>query len=484
MEQTDPASALLTPPPTPSPTSGLPRSMWKRAKEREILKSKSGEVMTEVRRLLAKEMGSEEEEEAMALISFAEEIKEGKRSWEEAEEEIRGAGGAACLVCSSCRHEFADYRCWKKHQCRLAVPTEPGTSTYRVLTVTEEKEFKEATKHLTLSITVRICVAARVCVPGLFPFLYLPHSRWSTATLGWLGEEVGAIQRSQANFKEVREDGVKLPHTMTVRTRDGGLLELSSLLKPITYSQDEESEEESDEESEYDEGLTSNSDDSEGGEEDTEDLGDWYMPIPDSDPTVGPSETVGGTVTGDPQQEDGAGDVLDGEGGDDVAGGRGNRRGGGDGNEDPPGGGEGEGGGGEGPPEGGGSEGGDGGGGGGEAGGGSGGGGGDGATGPLLRLLRQLWPFHHWRWMAAVAPDFFKYVTISSLIHYPQRWWRNGGGAVMVVAVEDDGDIFGSVLRPQSNSHLSHFRCVKRPKSHTILYTLKEVNVPSFIHHF
>ena len=401
-----------------------------------MLRRKSGEVIKEVRRLLAKEMGSKEEEEAMALISVAKQVKEGKRSWQEAEEEIRGAGGEACLVCSSCRHEFSDYRCWKKHKCRLAVPTEPGTSTYRVLTVLEERDFKEVTKHVTLSMTVRICVAARVCVPGLFPFLYLPHSRWSTATLGWLGEEVGAIQRSQASLKEVREDGVKLPDTMTVRTRDGGLLELSSLLKPITYSQDEamESEEESDDESEFDAGLTSNSDDSddsEGGDEDTEDLGDWYLPIPDSDPTVGPSETVGGTVTGDPHQEDGAGDGLDGEGGgDDVAGGGGDRRDGGDGNEggsgeggggedppgggggeDPPGGGGDEGGGDEGPPEGGGS------------GGGGGGGGGDGATGPLLRLLRQLWPFHHWRWMAAVAPAFFKYVTISSLIHYPQRWW-------------------------------------------------------------
>ena len=44
------------------------------------------------------------------------------------------------------------------------------------------------------------------------------------------------------------------------------------------------------------------------------------MLIPDSDPTVGPSETV----TGHPCQEDGAGDGMGGEGGgDDWAGGRG-----------------------------------------------------------------------------------------------------------------------------------------------------------------
>ena len=284
--------------------------------------------MTEVRRLLATGLGSEEEEEAMALISVAEKLKEEKKSWEEAEEEIRSAGGAGCLVCASCRHEFSDYSCWKKHQCRLAVPTEPGTSTYRVLTLLEERDFKEATMHVTLSMTVRICVAARVCVPGLFPFLYLPHSRWSTATLGWLGEEVGAIQRSQANFKEVREDGVKLPDTITVRTRDGGLLELSSLLKPINYHVESEEESDGDSEfgSEFDSDLYSssddNSDDSEGGDEEPDYLGDWADLIPDSDPTVGLSETVNGTVTGQPGQEDGVGDSVGGGGDGSGGGGR------------------------------------------------------------------------------------------------------------------------------------------------------------------
>ena len=71
--------------------------MWKRAEERDILKRKSGEVISEVRRLLAKELGSEEEEEAMAVISVAEQLKEDRRSWEEAEEEIRSAGGAGSL---------------------------------------------------------------------------------------------------------------------------------------------------------------------------------------------------------------------------------------------------------------------------------------------------------------------------------------------------------------------------------------------------
>ena len=66
--------------------------MWKRADESDFLKRKSGEVISKVRRLLAKELGSDsdEEEEAMALISVAED----RRSWEEAEEEIRSAGGA------------------------------------------------------------------------------------------------------------------------------------------------------------------------------------------------------------------------------------------------------------------------------------------------------------------------------------------------------------------------------------------------------
>ena len=63
--------------------------------------------------------------------------------------------------------------------------------------------------------------------------------------------------------------------------------------------------EELDDELEFETGLTSISDDSddrEGGEEDTEHLGNWATLIPDSDPTVGPSETV----TGHPCQEDGA----------------------------------------------------------------------------------------------------------------------------------------------------------------------------------
>ena len=65
---------------------------------------KSGEVMTEVRRILAKELGSEEEE-AMVLIRVAEQLKKGKRSWEEAEEEIRSAGAQKVLVLLMMRGE-------------------------------------------------------------------------------------------------------------------------------------------------------------------------------------------------------------------------------------------------------------------------------------------------------------------------------------------------------------------------------------------
>ena len=49
-----------------------------------FLKRKSDEVIFEVRRLLAKELGSDEEEEAMAVISVVEQLKEDRRSWEEA----------------------------------------------------------------------------------------------------------------------------------------------------------------------------------------------------------------------------------------------------------------------------------------------------------------------------------------------------------------------------------------------------------------
>ena len=58
LQWTEYSELLPPPPPTPSPTAGL----------------------------RSKELGSEEEEEAMALISVADQLKEG-------EEEIRGTGG-------------------------------------------------------------------------------------------------------------------------------------------------------------------------------------------------------------------------------------------------------------------------------------------------------------------------------------------------------------------------------------------------------
>ena len=449
--------------------------MWKRADERAKLRKETENIIKNTRRLNEGEIGTEQEEEALAIIAAAEEVKRKREIWEKREEDITSTGGAGCLVCASCRHEFSNYTSWRSHHCRLTVPTEPGTSTYRVLTLKEEKDFKEATAFLPLSVSVKVCIAARVCVPGLFPLLFLPRSRWSTTTLGWLGKEVGAIQRTQDSYREVREDGVNLPITMSMRMRDGGLLEVSSsLLKPITCQVDIE------EEVVIDSGFTSSSDedgedsDSDCEDEEPEDVGDWDTLVPTTDPTVTASETVSRTVTGHQEncegrnneangqvraldgggqdQEGGDGesevgredsygegggggehdDGGDGDGGDGDRGdgdrgdsdrGDGDRgdgdRGDGDGGDGDRGDGDrGDGDMGDGDREDGDSVEGDDDGGGGDD---DGGGGHGGPARPLRRLLRQLWPFLHWRWMAAMTPAFFQYVSLNHFLYCSKK---------------------------------------------------------------
>lgn len=421
--------------------------MWKRADERAKLRKETENIIKNTRRLKEGEIGTEQEEEALTIIAAAEEVKRKREIWEKREEEITSSGGAGCLVCASCRHEFSNYTSWRSHHCRLTVPTEPGTSTYRVLTLKEEKDFKEATAFLPLSVSVKVCIAARVCVPGLFPLLFLPRSRWSTTTLGWLGKEVGAIQRTQDSYREVREDGVNLPITMSMRMRDGGLLEVSSsLLKPITCQVDIE------EELVIDSGFTSSSDedgedsDSDYEDEEPEDVGDWDTLVPTTDPTVTASETVSRTVTGHQENCEGRNNEANGQvraldgGGQDQEGGDGESElgredsygeggGGGehdDGNSEDGDGGDGDRGDGDsgdgdmgdGDREDGDSGEGDDDGGGGDD---DGGGGHGGPARPLRRLLRQLWPFLHWRWMAAMTPAFFQYVSLNHFLYCSKK---------------------------------------------------------------
>ena len=94
----------------------------------------------------------------------------------------------------------------------------------RVLSVHEKKEFKNIIHLLTPAMVMKLCMEVKVCIPGVFPLIFLPRSRWSTMTLGWLGQEVGCTLNPGVNLKEIREDGVEMPETMVVRMRNGGLL--------------------------------------------------------------------------------------------------------------------------------------------------------------------------------------------------------------------------------------------------------------------
>ena len=133
----------------------------------------------------------EEEQKENAVLNAADAIKARKRSWQEAEEKIVGEGGPAFLCCGSCRAIRQSYRAWKWHQCPLKVIKEPVTHFYRVVTLQEEKEMKEALFFTSPWTQMRVCAAARVCLPGVFPLLFLPPGRYTNSGQGWLGQEVG-----------------------------------------------------------------------------------------------------------------------------------------------------------------------------------------------------------------------------------------------------------------------------------------------------
>ena len=172
----------------------------------------------------------------MGLIEMAEQLKERKVALAEVEANIVKAGGAGCLQCDSCRYKFSFYQNWRKHQCPLSIPAKPVTSVFRVVSKEEEVRFKTAMESATAAMKYSVCMSSRVCVPGVFPLLFLPQGRWAASALSWLGSEVGFIVQQKDTLKELQEDGIVLQmQALTVETRAGGLLEISSsLLQPAS----------------------------------------------------------------------------------------------------------------------------------------------------------------------------------------------------------------------------------------------------------
>ena len=352
------SAGLLSPFPTHITMSST-SSMWKRARERDRLREQSGKILDESRRLSRiAQLSSEQEEQAMSLIETAQDLKARKIIWNDHEDKIKSQGGAGCLCCASCRYQFSSYNGWKKHICKLSLSIEGGKHIYRVLSVQEEKEFKEATNFLTPSIVIKICIAVKVCVPGVFPLIFLPKSSWSPATLGWLGKEVGCTKNPGNIWTEIQENGIKMPQIITVKTRDGSLLEIPSLLLAPYVSQEVDNDTgslsesnilcDSDEESE----MSINS-----GEESEEEVepDDWESclpPIPTQDPTIS-GEGFGDAI----DQPLPLSDPL--------------RLRGGDGEDS--------------------SE--------------------NDISQLHLQLLQRFWPFLHWQWMAAVTTRYFQWVT-------------------------------------------------------------------------
>ena len=194
-------------------------------------------------------------------------------AWANIEADIAKAGGAGCLKCKSCRYKFSDYRAWSRHQCPLSIPTKPVTSVFRVVSEEEEVRFKTAMESATAAMKYSVCMSSRVCVPGVFPVLFLPQGRWAASALSWLGSEVGCIVQQKDTLKELQEDGIALQvQTLTVETRTGGLLEISSsLLQPASSQLNTEadlSEDEDDDDSE--DILLTDSEDTEDEEDEEE----------------------------------------------------------------------------------------------------------------------------------------------------------------------------------------------------------------------
>ena len=284
--------------------------------------------MEEVQKLRKpKDMNDKELDEAMGLIEMAEQLKERKVALAEVEADIVEAGGAGCLQCDSCRYKFSFYQNWRKHQCPLSIPTKPATSVFRVVSKEEEMRFKTAMESATVAMKYSVCMSSRVCVPGVFPLLYLPQGRWAASALSWLGSEVGCIVQQKDTLKELQEDGVVLQvHALTVETRAGGLLEISSsLLQPASSLASTEADLSGNEDSE--DIFLTDSEDTEDEDEDEEEVAlaeAWEEQgpgVPANDPNGGGGEGEdAGVANGGGEGED-AGERA--EGGGDGGGGGG-----------------------------------------------------------------------------------------------------------------------------------------------------------------
>ena len=116
---------LATPAPPPPPTNLPPvaevtarllptaPSMWIRSDDKKKIRRASADIINEVNKLKSiGDLDEKKQEEAMRLIKAAEQLKEIKVAWATTEASIQEAGGAGCLSCVSCRHQFTHYSNW------------------------------------------------------------------------------------------------------------------------------------------------------------------------------------------------------------------------------------------------------------------------------------------------------------------------------------------------------------------------------------
>ena len=400
--------------------------MWQRCQEKTCLRRLSEDLIDKVTELDASCLRSEEEEQKEnVVLAEADAIKARKRRWKEAEEQIVREGGTALLSCDFCRTTHQSYNAWKRHQCLLEVSQEPVTHIFRVVTLQEEKEMKQALLFTSPWTQMRVCAAARVCLPGVFPLIFLPTGRWTNCSLGWLGQEVGCTVKPRAVWEGVQKEGpISLPVTaMRVKTRDGRMMELpTSLLNPSTRpilrpkgkkqpansefdscSESDFSDFSSDSESEI-EDYDSMSEDCESDNEDCKSNNkDCKSSNKDGESNNKDSKCEneknesGSLAVGEAATMTGA--VMGQAGGEETGSGRGSPRGGG--------------GTALGRGQGGSHQGGGGAGGGGGDGGGAGGGGASGTPVPSQAQTRRIWPFLNWRFL---SPQFLLEVALLFLL--------------------------------------------------------------------
>ena len=180
--------------------------MWIRSDDKKKIRRASADIINEVNKFKSiGDLDEKKQEEAMRLIKAAEQLKEIKLAWATTEASIQEAGGAGCLSCVSCRHQFTDYANWKRHRCPLSVPTVSSRDTFRVVSEEEEEEFKTAMESATMSMKYTVCLATKVCVPGVFPLIFLPQGYWGPPpSPGWVRRSA-ALTIQERNLKSSRK---------------------------------------------------------------------------------------------------------------------------------------------------------------------------------------------------------------------------------------------------------------------------------------